>query len=697
MSMAVHIDEISVQHLGPLPDFEMKLGKINLIYGLNESGKTYLVEFIIRSLFKPQPDWILRQTYASGRVLVSGLAEEPLIFTPASRRKLDDYWQKENLELPSNLSRLLVIKAGEVWLAKDDPAGVDYQVLKEYLSNSWIIDRIRESILVTTRNAEIVGHEIVGANQGDLKRRNEILAELEEVNRRIEQLNDGLDSGELAWINQQLQLKQAEFEAERRARRGAAYRFAQEMRQHENEIDNLPEEEIERISAKIQEYRFKKEQLDRTQQDYEKKKNQSSHYEWLKKAVEEYADRSAAVEAKPNWILPAGILAIFFCVLFLLYWQETLLTGLAVLLLIFLGWHYHQKMKSMVEWAVDIKHLEDVAREYEERIGEKMKDIATLKSKRDEQQRSSEFASEIEKDMFHMQVAMSQLEVDISGKIFQLTGKNVTAAEWEGEVFRLKQRLKDLQRDKTEKQLALSRLGIPPQDYLEEAANTLHDEETYHQLERQCRELTQQKDEIEKSLSDLKHSLAGYLNLDSPPAWEVLMEKLQQKRQEIAERYRTCTAKILAGVLVNEVLEQLALAEDERIQEGLRSPLVLHPLKTVTGWYDSLTLEEEQIIVSGNRGTFKLRDLSSGAQEQVLLALRIGFAAKHLGQEQMFLILDDAFQHADWQRRTLLLEQVVELARSGWQILYLTMDEHIRDLFKAGGGKHLVYKGLTPV
>ena len=80
--------------------------------------------------------------------------------------------------------------------------------------------------------------------------------------------------------------------------------------------------------------------------------------------------------------------------------------------------------------------------------------------------------------------------------------------------------------------------------------------------------------------------------------------------------------------------------------------------------------------------------------EQVLLALRMGFAAKHLGQNRMFLIMDDAFQHADWQRREYLVEQAVELENSGWQILYLTMDDHIRDLFKKIFGERLVYKEL---
>ena len=85
--------------------------------------------------------------------------------------------------------------------------------------------------------------------------------------------------------------------------------------------------------------------------------------------------------------------------------------------------------------------------------------------------------------------------------------------------------------------------------------------------------------------------------------------------------------------------------------------------------------------------TFPIEDLSTGAAEQVLLALRIGCASRLFGKEQLFLILDDAFQHADWDRRNLLLAEVSALAEDGWQIIYLTMDDHIRDLFDHVGKK----------
>ena len=52
-----------------------------------------------------------------------------------------------------------------------------------------------------------------------------------------------------------------------------------------------------------------------------------------------------------------------------------------------------------------------------------------------------------------------------------------------------------------------------------------------------------------------------------------------------------------------------------------------------------------------------------------------------------FLILDDAFQHSDWPRRTNLIDQIFRLVESGWQIFYFAMDDHIRDLFLKVGEK----------
>ena len=68
------------------------------------------------------------------------------------------------------------------------------------------------------------------------------------------------------------------------------------------------------------------------------------------------------------------------------------------------------------------------------------------------------------------------------------------------------------------------------------------------------------------------------------------------------------------------------------------------------------------------------------------------------GDNALFLILDDAFQYSDWERRPKLVDQVFAMAEKGWQIIYLTMDDNLRDLFCDKGkelGDNFVFKELA--
>ena len=104
-------------------------------------------------------------------------------------------------------------------------------------------------------------------------------------------------------------------------------------------------------------------------------------------------------------------------------------------------------------------------------------------------------------------------------------------------------------------------------------------------------------------------------------------------------------------------------------------------MKKITGKYQSLNLIDDQVYARDPYQDYPLRDLSTGAREQVQLALRLGIASHISGGEPLFVILDDAFQHSDWDRRKSLVQGTVDLAKNGWQVIYLTMDDHIRNLF----------------
>ena len=77
--------------------------------------------------------------------------------------------------------------------------------------------------------------------------------------------------------------------------------------------------------------------------------------------------------------------------------------------------------------------------------------------------------------------------------------------------------------------------------------------------------------------------------------------------------------------------------------------------------------------------------MSTGAREQIFLALRMDFASMAMEGKTGFLILDDAFQHSDWDRRINLVARTRSFVESGWQVFYFTMDDHIKRLFEDVG------------
>ena len=108
--MSIFIKQITTKNIGPIDyKFSMNLGIFNLIFGKNETGKTYLVEFLIRSLFrKDNKYWGLREKTGSGKVVVSGLKDDDMEFTMSPRKpKIEEFLRIMRSGLPVSLSKLL--------------------------------------------------------------------------------------------------------------------------------------------------------------------------------------------------------------------------------------------------------------------------------------------------------------------------------------------------------------------------------------------------------------------------------------------------------------------------------------------------------------------------------------------------------------------------------------------------------------
>jgi len=143
----------------------------------------------------------------------------------------------------------------------------------------------------------------------------------------------------------------------------------------------------------------------------------------------------------------------------------------------------------------------------------------------------------------------------------------------------------------------------------------------------------------------------------------------------------------LAKIQLNEALNEYGEEENKRIADGLERDELTEPLYALTGRYQNIRLEEERglVLISDQGDEYPLAYLSTGAREQIFFALRTGFARVGTDGSPKFLILDDAFQHSDTQRREKLVEQALALVQDGWQLFYFTMDDHIRELFRDAG------------
>jgi hypothetical protein len=152
-------------------------------------------------------------------------------------------------------------------------------------------------------------------------------------------------------------------------------------------------------------------------------------------------------------------------------------------------------------------------------------------------------------------------------------------------------------------------------------------------------------------------------------------------------------------------LERRAALEAEEVLNGMSGELddFIHDIargnrglsenfRRVTGRYREVMIRDRDFIAVDEDGReFPIDQLSSGARDQLLLCFRMA-ALEKLFPKGSFLILDDAFIFSDWTRRRQLVGLLKEFAGLGNQVIYLTSDDHTRDIF-AEAGAHITNIG----
>lgn len=103
------------------------------------------------------------------------------------------------------------------------------------------------------------------------------------------------------------------------------------------------------------------------------------------------------------------------------------------------------------------------------------------------------------------------------------------------------------------------------------------------------------------------------------------------------------------------------------------------------GFYKAVRLntEAKNIQVERNDGeTFDAEKLSAGTYDQLYLSIRLALGEKLLKGDKAFFIMDDPFIKADGKRLRSQMNILRRISQSGWQILYFSAKDEVREALK---------------
>lgn len=696
--MSLRIDRIQVKPGGPLEQpVDWSCGDLTLAYGPNETGKSYVVEFLVECLFRTGTrsgsGWDLREWNARGGVTVSGIANGPVKMTVSNKDKLDKIWEDDPRGLPGDLCRLLVVTQGTTRLSEEETAdGIERNLLRELFSGEYLIESIRNSKALpkSAATASFESGTIGGSGQwSDKGERERVLGDIGMLEDLVDRFNDQISHGAIASLTsrlKQLEAQRGELEAARQYR---ANQLAIEHETLNERLNTLPSTEaIEQVSADLRALRKARIGNQTKQERQQDLARQQDDLAWASSALANY-DRiiSARPQAPPPpWLAIAAGVVLLVAVVAGLFGHAW---GLGLLALVAAGLgaaHVWWSRKPATPEPDDPVELGRIAAEFERRFDEPLGDRASLEHKIEALKKLGNEA-EILAGQLDDETAEARAETDrIGRRLTEWAERELTEDDWDGELESLRTKHQQLDRHVRVTQSERDRLGIAADGETREQPETPWDVEHYEQLLGHIRQAEEDLERESGAQVQLLEEARRSVSRSTTSDWESLLAALESDLDDLRATYRDVTARMIAQYAVHEVLDAVSAEEAEMINEGLERAVIQDSIRLMCPRYHSLRDGEEGlVVVDGDENEFSVGSLSTGAREQVFLGARLGFARIALDNQPAFLVLDDAFQHSDWDRRQRLVDQAVTLVEAGWQVLYFTMDDHIRDLFDTVG------------
>ncbi|KPJ62184.1 MAG: hypothetical protein AMS15_04785 [Planctomycetes bacterium DG_23] len=722
----MHIKKIDIRRFAAIEDFEIEPTRLTVIRGDNDSGKTMLLDAILDALFSGR----VKQQYprALGRYKDAG--KEVRIQVESQGREFS-FPEGASLERLKNLPaiyvpNLLVIREGETAFHSEERL---WEIIKENLSGMAggllkVIETIRDEVGITPQKNDWVSRQGRRLKE-EVEHLRKNLTNLTQVKPKAE----GLVRLQLerAKLEKKVRLVAAKLQELEAARKKEDYRKAvalerkydealQALEDHRKysdadlEVWSEANKKIARehtrkdgLSAQIGEVQ---EHISSLKEKLNEKNRQIDHWRKQEASIlpdmEENLSQFNALKRKAErfvawrplfwlFILLTGSGAIISLVLGALRVTPFLFAALVFATILYL-WTKHLENKLQ-------KKASELSEIFRRTLGEKKQPEEVnqwIEEGRLETERARGEVSSLSGQLETMEKRLKGLKLSLeesekalqeSKGLIEPVSKSTNCPSLED----LEEKVSERRRLESDKDSLLKQIDLLLQTNDESKwehrvsllrpfaeAEGEWNEEEYERQRIQKSSIESEIERLTREIGQMRDPLIE-LGCRSP-------EDVWFKIQETSGRLAQYELKRKAALLAINIIEGLAQQQDALvnsiIEQGRDSASAL--LAEITaGYYEKVYLHEGKITVRRNTGKeFSVEELGTGARTQLYLAIRLSLVKRIFQDEPAFLLLDDPFTNCDDMRKRELIRALVKLSDAGWQIIYITFQKDLLDLFE---------------
>jgi len=231
------------------------------------------------------------------------------------------------------------------------------------------------------------------------------------------------------------------------------------------------------------------------------------------------------------------------------------------------------------------------------------------------------------------------------------------------------------------------------EEYKDKAKKVKYNERTVSAIKEKQQELEEKQKRIEEMMSAVQEKLEEIEREANETLrseehlccrTSVDLEAIKQELQLFANTNENNRDNALKAI---EIFEEIEKEEKSKVSElfGKDSIITKYLREITSGLYEGVYFSQDTGGIQVERKDGEILEaekLSGGTYDQLYLSIRLALGEKLLKGNKTFFIMDDPFIKADRKRLQKQMNILKRISKLGWQIIYFTAKDEVRDILK---------------